>query len=82
MFWIERAKTKVMKVKGYIFGVLALATVVGAAYILIGKDKKKDEEEDANFGGEVLAENNVPFGQYFKDPVGITIRSNPFYKRA
>lgn len=72
-----------MKAKGYLFGVLALATISGAAYLLITMNKK-DEDESTNFAGEnelLLAENNNPYGQYFKDPIGITVRSNPFYAR-
>jgi hypothetical protein len=72
-----------MKAKGILFGVLALATMAGAGFLLINMNKK-DEDESLNFAGEkenVLAENNTPYGEYFKDPIGITVKSKPFYKR-
>jgi hypothetical protein len=72
-----------MKAKGILFSILALATMAGAGFLLISMNKK-DEDESSNFAGEnenVLAENNTPYGEYFKDPIGITVKSRPFYKR-
>lgn len=72
-----------MKTKGYLFGVLAIATIAGGAYLLITMNKK-DEDENTNFAGSdenVIAKKNYPFGEYFEDPVGIKVKSRPFYRR-
>lgn len=71
-----------MKTKGYLFGVLAAATLLGGAYLFITMNKKDDE--NTNFAGgedDVIASSNYPFGEYFKDPVGIIVKSRPFYSR-
>jgi hypothetical protein len=37
-----------------------------------------------NFAGSndmLLAENNYPFGQYFKDHLGFIVKSRPFYRK-
>jgi hypothetical protein len=71
-----------MKTKAIIQGVVGLALLYGG--YRIWRTIRKNEDENTNFSGNneiLLAENNYPFGQYFKDPVGITVKSRPFYRR-
>lgn len=68
--------------KGIIQGVIAVA-LIGGAYA-IWKSMNKKEDENTNFAGDdksLLAENNYPFGQYFKDRSGIVVKSRPYYRR-
>jgi hypothetical protein len=72
-----------MKALGIFQVLLALTAVSGGIYVLV---KHAEKADDNNFSGGnddkmLLAENNYPYGQYFKDPVGITVKSKPFYRR-
>lgn len=75
-----------MNAKGILFAVLAVTTLGGAVYLYIALNKK--EEDDANFDGgydnvnehqSLLASKNYPFGEFFEDRIGLTIKSKPFY---
>jgi hypothetical protein len=72
-----------MKALGVFQILLALTAVSGGIYILM---KHTDKGDSSNFSGGddekmLIAENNYPFGEYFQDPVGITVKSKPFYRR-
>ena len=68
--------------KGIVQGLVALTLIGGAFYLWKSMNKKDDE--NTNFAGDnksLLAENNYPFGQYFKDRSGIVVKSKPFFGR-
>lgn len=75
-----------MNAKGILFAVLAAATLGGAVYLYVVLNKQEDE--NSNFDGgdyninetqSLLASKNYPFGEFFEDRVGITIKSKPYY---
>lgn len=71
-----------MNKKGIIQAAVAVGLVGGAIYFWLSMNKKDDE--NTNFAGDdksLLAENNYPFGQYFKDRSGIVVKSRPYYRR-
>ena len=74
-----------MRSLGILQSVLAVIAIGGGLYLFVKNTRNEDEEETKGIDGSneqvLLAENNHPFGQYFHDPVGITVSSKPFYRR-